>query len=86
MKNFRDALREEMKNPEFKKEWDSLEPEFRQIRESLDEQAVGAIKFRPFVGYGNKYPLVAACVGGVDNVFAEALKTKISRKFRKCPR
>ena len=36
MKNFRDALREEMKNPEFKKEWDALEPEFRQLRKSLD--------------------------------------------------
>jgi len=40
MKNFRDALREEMKNPEFKKEWDALEPEFRQIRESLDRKNI----------------------------------------------
>lgn len=37
MKNFRDVLREELKNAEFKKEWDTVEPEFRQIRESLDE-------------------------------------------------
>lgn len=38
MKNFRDALREEMKNPEFKKEWDALEPEFRRLRKSLEEE------------------------------------------------
>ena len=36
MKNFRNALREEMTNPEFKKEWDALEPEFRRLRKSLD--------------------------------------------------
>ena len=38
MKNFRDALREEMKNPEFKQEWDALEPEFRRLRQSLDRE------------------------------------------------
>ncbi len=42
MKNFRDALREEMKNPEFKKEWDALEPEFRQIRKSLDGENISS--------------------------------------------
>ena len=38
MKNFRETLNEEMKNPEFKKEWDSLEPEFNLARKMLDEQ------------------------------------------------
>ena len=42
MKNFRDALREEMKNPEFKKEWYALEPEFRRIRESLDGKNISS--------------------------------------------
>ena len=42
MKNFRDALREEMKNPEFKKEWDALEPEFRRLRESLDGKNISS--------------------------------------------
>lgn len=36
MKNFRDALREEMQNSEFKSEWDALEPEFRRLRKRLD--------------------------------------------------
>ena len=35
MKNFRDSLKEEMKNPEFKKEWDALESEFKLARENL---------------------------------------------------
>ena len=57
MKNFRDALREEMKNPEFKKEWDALEPEFRQIRESLDGKNFSSSPkaFKKFsVAHGNK--------------------------------
>ena len=36
MKNFRELLEEEMKNPEFKKEWDALDVEFSSIRRSLD--------------------------------------------------
>ena len=35
MKNFRDFLNEELKDPEFKKEWDALEEEFKQIKEKL---------------------------------------------------
>ena len=27
-KNFRETLNQQLKNPEFKKEWDALEPEF----------------------------------------------------------
>ncbi len=38
MKNFRDLLKEELKDPEFKKEWDALEPEFRRIKQQLDAQ------------------------------------------------
>lgn len=36
MRNFRDSLKEEMKNPEFKKEWDALEPEFKLANENLN--------------------------------------------------
>lgn len=35
-KNFRDTLKEEMKNPEFKKEWDNLEVEFQIIKAMID--------------------------------------------------
>lgn len=35
-KNFRETLNEQMKNPEFKKEWDVLEPEYQIIKAMLD--------------------------------------------------
>lgn len=35
-KNFRETLNEQLKNPEFKKEWDSLEPEYQIIRAMLN--------------------------------------------------
>ena len=35
-KNFRETLNEQLKNPEFKKEWDELEPEYQIIRAMLD--------------------------------------------------
>ncbi len=35
-KNFRETLNEQLKNPEFKKEWDALEPEFQIIKAMLD--------------------------------------------------
>lgn len=35
-KNFRETLNEQMKNPEFRKEWDALEPE-RQIMHAMLE-------------------------------------------------
>ena len=35
-KNFRDFLDEEMKDPDFKREWDALEDEFNLIREDFD--------------------------------------------------
>ena len=38
MKKFRDFLDEEMKNPDFKREWDALEEEFNSIRENLDSE------------------------------------------------
>jgi len=34
-KNFRETLNEQMQNPEFKKEWDALEPEFQIIKAIL---------------------------------------------------
>ncbi len=36
MSNFKDFLDEQLKNPEFKKEYDALEPEFAIIRAILD--------------------------------------------------
>jgi len=35
-KNFRESLNEQLKNPEFKKEWDALEPEYQIIKAMLD--------------------------------------------------
>lgn len=35
-KNFRETLNEQLKDPEFKKEWDALEPEFQIIQAMLD--------------------------------------------------
>ena len=36
VKNFRDSLNEQLKNPEFKVEYDALEPEFQIIKAMLD--------------------------------------------------
>lgn len=49
MKNFRDLLKEELKNPEFKKEWDALEPEFRRIKQQLDAQNEEKSSTRPMI-------------------------------------
>lgn len=35
-KSFRESLNEQLKDPEFKKEWDALEPEFQVIRAMID--------------------------------------------------
>ena len=35
MTNFNDFLNEQMKDPEFKAEWDALDPEFAVIERSL---------------------------------------------------
>lgn len=37
-KNFRDTLNNELKNPEFKEEWDRLEPEFQIIKSVIDSR------------------------------------------------
>ena len=36
MSDFRDYLNEQLKNPEFKKEWDDLEPEYNTIQAIID--------------------------------------------------
>lgn len=36
MSDFREYLNEQLKNPEFKKEWDALEPEFNMIQATID--------------------------------------------------
>lgn len=35
-KNFRETLNEQLKDPDFKKEWDALEPEYQIIKAMLD--------------------------------------------------
>ena len=35
MKNFRETLKEQLKNPDYKKEFDKLEPEYQVIREMI---------------------------------------------------
>lgn len=37
-KNFRDTLNKELLNPDFKEEWDSLEPEFQIIKSIIDSR------------------------------------------------
>ena len=37
-KNFRETLDEQMKNPEFKEEWDALEPEYQIIKSMLSSR------------------------------------------------
>ena len=44
--NFRDLLNEELKNPEFKKEWDALEEEYRQIRLGFENENTASPFFR----------------------------------------
>lgn len=36
MSDYRDYLNEQMKDPEFKKEWDNLEPEFNIMQAMID--------------------------------------------------
>lgn len=38
-KNFRETLNEQLKNPEFKEEWDELEPEYQIIKAMLNSRA-----------------------------------------------
>lgn len=38
-KNFRETLNEQMKDPEFKKEWDALEPQYQIIKAMLEARA-----------------------------------------------
>ena len=37
-KNFRETLNQQMRNPEFKKEWDSLNAKFQNIKNSLKQE------------------------------------------------
>lgn len=37
-RNFRDTLNNELRNPEFKEEWDRLEPEFQIIKSVIDSR------------------------------------------------
>ena len=40
MKNFRDTLNREIQNPEFKKEWNNLEPEYQIIRALINGRKI----------------------------------------------
>ncbi len=42
-RNFRETLNEQLKNPEFKKEWDALEPEYQIIKAMLNARKEKAI-------------------------------------------
>ena len=42
-KNFRETLNEQLKNPEFKKEWDALDPEYQIIKAMLDTRNEKAV-------------------------------------------
>ena len=37
-KNFRETLNQQMRNPELKKEWDSLNAKFQNIKNSLKQE------------------------------------------------
>ncbi len=41
--NFRETLNGQLKNPEFKKEWDALEPEYQIVKAMLDARSEKAI-------------------------------------------
>ncbi|MFQ8982656.1 MAG: helix-turn-helix domain-containing protein [Evtepia sp.] len=41
MKNFRETLEAEMKNPEFRAEWEALEPEFQIMRAIIEGRKEG---------------------------------------------
>lgn len=45
-KNFRETLEEQMKNPEFKKEWDALEAEFSIIQAMIDARRASGLTQR----------------------------------------
>lgn len=53
MKNFRESLKEKLRNPEFKKEWDALDEEFRLIRQDLDAKSADSF-LRKCIGKGRK--------------------------------
>ena len=36
-KNFRETLNQRLQNPEFKSEWDAMEPEYQIIKAMLDD-------------------------------------------------
>ena len=42
-KSFRETLNGQLKNPEFKKEWDALEPEYQIVKAMLDARSEKAI-------------------------------------------
>ena len=49
MKSFRESLKEKLKNPDFKKEWDALDEEFRLIRQDLDAKSADSFS-RKYAG------------------------------------
>lgn len=51
MRTFEESLSEHLQDPEFKREWDALEPEFQLIRQQLDaEKRKKAKKIKPHNG------------------------------------
>lgn len=38
MKTYKELLEEKLKDPEFKREWDAVQPEMDRIRKKIDER------------------------------------------------
>ena len=46
-RNFRETLNEQLQNPEFKAEWDALEPEFQIIKATIEAKKLKNITQKP---------------------------------------
>ena len=50
MKSYREMLEKEMKNEEFKKEWEALDEEFRLIRQRLEAKPSDYVPRKRYTG------------------------------------
>ena len=72
-KNFRETLNEQLKNPEFKKEWDALEPEYQIIKAMLDTRNEKAMTQKQL-----------ADITGIPQADISRLEKKHWMKWKKC--
>ena len=54
MSEFQNLLQEELKDPEFKKEWDDMQPEMDVIRAMIDARIEQNLTKRACKAYGNR--------------------------------